>query len=195
MQSLRRALISRRDSKVNTEHCPRHYGQPHPIYVEHIRPRRSIDESYDGLPTLPPYSPPSDPDLLQTEAPPPAYCAVDDTPQVPSVVVPSARTRRQSRVDPQPLLDQTVRRIRESMKNQKAWRTHNNGQRSFFWALRCGDTDADILQENLDYIRSRVLLGGAWRVEKFCMLFKGQRLVDLWCRPVQSRVFSFSDLV
>ena len=26
-----------------------------------------------------------------------------------------------------------------------------------------------------------------WRVEKFCVIFRGQKLGDLWCRPVQYR--------
>ena len=191
MQSLRRVLIPRRDNKSNIENCPRHFGQPRTVYVERIRPRVSTDENYDAFPSLPPYSPPADPNFNRPPSPAPSYCTVDNRTPPPRrtfVAPPSARTRKQAQLDPQIIVDKLIRRIRESMRNPKSWRTLSNGQQCFFWALRCEPGAADIFAENLDQIRNRVVLDDDWRGEKFCMMFKGQKLVDLWCRPIEAKV-------
>lgn len=90
----------------------------------------------------------------------------------------------------QQLIDELIIRLRENLKNPNSWRAHKDGKRSFFWALKCSEGTADILCENLDEIRDRVLVNQDWRVEKFCLVFKGQKLEDLWCRPVITEVFA-----
>jgi hypothetical protein len=87
------------------------------------------------------------------------------------------------------LIDELIIRLRENLKNPKSWRANKEGKKSFFWALKCSDGTADIVCENMDEIRDRVLVNQVWRVEKFCLIFKGQKLEDLWCRPVMTEVF------
>jgi hypothetical protein len=193
MQSLRRlALIPRRDNSSNTDHCPRHFGQPRVVNVERIRPHRCADEFYNEDPPLPPYTPSTDPYFNRPPSPAPSYCTVDVRDYQPlrraQAAPPSPRSRKQQYIEPQPLVDQLVRRISESLKKPMAWRTLSNGEKCFFWALRCDAGAADIISQNLEQIRNRVLLSPDMRVEKFCMLFKGQKLVDLWCRPIQTKV-------
>lgn len=196
MQALRRAraLIPRGDNKSNIEHCPRHFGQPRTVCVERIRPRCNSIDVYSENSPPPPYTPSTNPFFNQAFPPPPSYSTVDhrtSQPMRPYAAPPSARTREQPQINSQTTIDQIVRRIRESMRNPNSWRAVGDGQQCFFWALRCEPGAADILDENMDQIKNRVLLGADWRVEKFCIMFKGQKLVDLWCRPVQTTVFFF----
>jgi hypothetical protein len=198
MLSLRRfPLISRRDNNSNTDYCPRHFGQPRVVTIERIRPRRCAEEFCNEDPPLPPYTPSTDPYFNQPPSPPPSYSTVDVSDYQPlrrtQAAPPSPRSRKQRIFESQIIVDQLARRISESLKKPNAWRTLSNGEKCFFWALRCDAGAADIISENLDLIRNRVLLSPDWRVEKFCMLFKGQKLVDLWCRPIQTKVPSFSN--
>lgn len=195
MQSLRRlALISRRDNSSNTDYCPRHFGQPRVVTVESIHPRPCSEEFYNEDPPLPPYTPSTDPYFNRPPSPAPSYCTVDVRDSQPlrraQAAPPSPRSRKQQ-IESQTVVDQLVRRIDESLKKPNAWRTLSNGEKCFFWALRCDARAADIINENIDQIRNRVRLSPDWRVEKFCMLFKGQKLVDLWCRPIQTKVAYF----
>jgi hypothetical protein len=91
----------------------------------------------------------------------------------------------------QQLIDELVIRLRENLKNPNSWRLNKVGKRSFFWALKCSEGTADILSENMDEIKDRVLVDRDWTVEKFCLIFKGQKLEDLWCRPVVTEVTIF----
>ena len=91
-------------------------------------------------------------------------------------------------VDPQSVVDELVNRVRESLKNPKSWRQLGNGEKSFFWALRCVPGTADIINDNVNKIRNRIMGTHDWRVEKFCIIFRGQKLGDLWCRPIQTEV-------
>jgi hypothetical protein len=122
--------------------------------------------------------------------PPPSYYSLDEpvtrpvrtTPMFPS-------TQRRSQEAEQRIVDELVHRLRDIIKNPNTWRVHANGHLTFFWALRCYPGTADILYEHAQEIRDRIVGSPNLVVEKFCFVFKGQRLVDLWCRPIQEEVF------
>jgi hypothetical protein len=86
-------------------------------------------------------------------------------------------------------IDEFVNRLRESLKNPKSWRLHNNGQKSFFWALRCIPGTAELLNDNIQEIKDRAVTVNDWQIKIFCFIFKGQKLLDLWCRPILTEVF------
>lgn len=126
-------------------------------------------------------------------SPPPTYYSLDDpvtrpvrTPRMNIVINRSSQSNE--RLREQETVDELVHRLRDIIKNPATWRTHENGEKSFFWALRCAPGTADILHENIQEIQDRILGSPDFRVEKFCFIFKGQRLVDLWCRPIQQGV-------
>jgi hypothetical protein len=131
--------------------------------------------------------------------PAPAYSAIVDsepppytpaTVQSPTVRIVSQRPERRT------VVDDLLRRLGNVLQNRGAWRELGNGEKAFFWALRCEPGTADILYEHTTEIRDRILResGQDFRIEKFCFMFRGQRLVDLWCRPIQTDVPSIGKL-
>lgn len=87
-------------------------------------------------------------------------------------------------------VEEIINRLRESLMNPKSWRLHNKGSKSFFWAHRCVPEVADMLGDNVNEIKDRILRAQEWRVEKFCVLFKRKKLEDLWCHPIHIEVSS-----
>jgi len=147
---------------------------------------------------LPPYSPPSRiPTQFVLNAPPsPAYdVAVGETP--PTSPLSRMVCFTEPRVDNSPsrneVIDEIVTRLRENLKNPRQWRPAHNGETSFFWALRCNAGTADVILEQLEHIKDKVVLSDDWRVEKFTLIFKGQRLRDLLCRPIQTTKYSHTE--
>jgi len=96
-------------------------------------------------------------------------------------------------IDAQVTVDELVNRVRDSLYNPKSWRLQNDGRRSFFWALCCVPGTADILHDRIQEMREKVFGKRDWRVEKFCFIFKGQKLGDLWCRPIDSAKYGMPD--
>ena len=147
-----------------------------------------------NLPLSPPLNLPLNLSFNRPPSPAPTYYTVDEretTPtQIikphPNVIAPSTQ------INPQPIIDEIVNRLHESIKNPKSWRLHSNGKKSFFWALRCAPGTVDILNENVNEIRRRIMGTRDWKVEKFCLLYRGQKLGDLWCRPIRTDVMSVS---
>lgn len=135
---------------------------------------------------LPPYSLYADL-ANRSPSPAPSYYTVDE-PCSPTFRPIFPETRNEIAVHTQAAIDEMVNRLRESLKNSKAWRHHKNGERSFFWALPCAPGTADLLYKYVAEIRDRVLNTQDWRIEKFCFIFKGQKLGDFFCRPVHEDV-------
>jgi hypothetical protein len=152
----------------------------------------------DAATVLPPYSPCARQTTAEFTAmqPPPSYfstCerhAPTDLLPPPYPTSPSIVDRRSKLEERRRMIDDHVRRIRSVVENPAAWRDQGNGEKTFFWALRCPAGTADVLYAHTTEIRDRVLRGGDLRVEKFCFMFRGQKLVNLWCRPIQSEVSS-----
>lgn len=154
--------------------------------------------SEDDLEDLPPYSPRATlPTPFALNTPPsPAYdVAVSGTP--PTSPLPMMTRFTQPRPDNAPtrneVIDEIVTRLRENLKNPKQWRPSPAGETCFFWALRCNAGTADVILEQLEHIKDKVVLSDDWRVEKFTLIFKGQKLRDLLCRPVQSAKYSHTE--
>ena len=180
MNSSRRGLFSRLGFRHNRDPSPA---------VERFDLRTSAKEDYSPRISivLPPYSRYEDP-INRPPSPAPTYCTVDE-PRSPTFRPIFPETRNEMDIDAQIAIDKIVNRLRESLKNSKAWRRHRNGERSFFWALRCAPGTADLLQDHMAEIRDRVLITRDWRIEKFCFIFKGQKLGDLFCSPIQTEVY------
>lgn len=175
-----------------------------PTVVERFDLRISIDNDDDDdaasiCTVLPAYSPRSNRPqpifpqqfLYRPPSPTPTYYSVDEREPLPVETTahhhPNVVDSR-TEVDERPVIDELVTRLHESLKNPKSWRALGNGEKSFFWALRCAPGTADILNDNINEIRHRIMGAHDWRVEKFCVLFRGQRLGDLWCRPIHTEV-------
>lgn len=90
------------------------------------------------------------------------------------------------------VVDEIVTRLQENLKNRKKWRPSHTGEMSFFWALRCNAETADVILEQLEHIKDQVAQSD-WHVEKFTLIFKGQRLGDLLCRPIQTRKYNHTE--
>ena len=136
---------------------------------------------------LPPYSPRSNLHYLRPSSPTPTYHSVDvSDSSSPTDDTPSQQPRLRSE---QAIIDECVTRISESIVNPRAWRRLGGGTYSYFWALRCAPGTADILSENIDEIRNRILGSSECTVAQFRVILKGQKLVELWCRPAHSKVF------
>src|SRR5579859_735709 len=71
-----------------------------------------------------------------------------------------------TKVNPKPVIAKFILRLQEVLKSPKAWRVHNNGEKSFFWALRCAAGTADILNDHIAEIKSATV-DSNWTVEKF----------------------------
>jgi hypothetical protein len=173
-----------------------------PPVVERFNVRISIDNDDDddaaSIHTiLPAYSPRSNRPLPQQflyrpPSPTPTYYSVDERETPPLETITHHHHPDNdypiNQIDPQSVVDGLINRLRESLKNPKSWRVLRNGEKSFFWALRCAPGTADILNDNLGAIRSKIIEAHDWRVEKFCVIFRGQKLGDLWCRPIHTEV-------
>jgi hypothetical protein len=161
---------------------------PHNLPPLIIRSRIDIERDNEDLDEgfLPPYTPREDP-IVRSPSPSPTYYTIDprdsDDEFPNNAMTPpcAGLSRREQQV----LIDQLVRRIRTSLKNQKSWRLLSAGDKSFFWAIKCEPGTADFLSYHICNIKERVFGGRDWHVEKFVVLFQGQRLRDLYCRPVQ----------
>ena len=174
-----------------------------PPAIERFNVRISIDDDDDDAASirtvLPAYSPRSyrpqpmlpQPLLYRPPSPTPTYYTVDEreppltetiTHRHPNVDHPITE------VDPRSIIDDLVNRLHESLKNSKSWRVLGNGEKSFFWALRCVPGTADIINDNVNEIRNRIMGTHDWMVEKFCIIYRGQKLGDLWCRPIHTEV-------
>jgi len=123
-------------------------------------------------------------------SPPPSYYSLHDAVTRPVHTPPMRNNPTLNRRSAEhQIVDELVHRLRDIIKNPATWRAHENGQRSFFWALRCVPGTADVLYENTQEIKDRILGSSDFQVERFSFIFKGQRLVDLWCRPIQNDVY------
>jgi hypothetical protein len=91
------------------------------------------------------------------------------------------------KINPVPVVDKFIARLQETVTNPNTWRVQNNGEKSFFWALRCAPGTADILNDNIAEIKNAAVESN-WRIEKFCVIFQGQTLGDLLCRPIHTEV-------
>jgi hypothetical protein len=176
-----------------------------PPVVERFDLRISIDNYVDDddaasiRTLLPAYSPRSNRPqpmlpqqfLCRPPSPTPTYYSVDE----PETPPPEMTTHHHpndvnhiTEVDPLSIVDDIVNRLQESLKNPRSWRVLGNGEKSFFWALRCAPGTADILNSNISEIRSRIMGTQDWRMQKCCVIFRGQKLGDLWCRPIHTQV-------
>lgn len=130
--------------------------------------------------------------LYRPPSPTPTYYSVDEHEIPPAETTITHRHPNNvnpiAQVDPLSVIDEIVNRIHQSFKNPQSWRSLGNGEKSFFWALRCTPGTGNILNDNINEIRNRIMGAHDWKVEKFCVIFKGQRLGDLWCRPVHTEV-------
>jgi hypothetical protein len=142
---------------------------------------------------LPPYSPRSNLHYIRPSSPTPTYYSVDeserssatdDTPSQPSLLRPYSQV----------VIEECVTRISESLRNPRAWRRLGGRESSYFWALRLRPGTADILDEHIDEIRNRIFGTRDCNVAQFGIIFKGHKLVELWCRPVHSRVAFFQEV-
>ena len=152
----------------------------------HIR-EDDNDDTASVHTVLPAYSPRSNLRYIRPASPTPTYYSVndseppsptDDTPSQPTLLRPSSQI----------VIDECVTRISESLKNPRAWRQLGGGESSYFWALRLPAGTADILDEHINEIRNRIFGACDCNVAQFGIIFKGHKLVELWCRPVHSRV-------
>lgn len=154
-----------------------------PVVVDRFDVRISTDDDAASVRTLlPAYSRNTDASN-RPPSPTPTYYTIDEQ-QSQS----SGPSSSKAKSNPQPTIDEFVTRVSSSLNNPKAWRLHNNGERSFFWALRCIPGTADVLHEHVEQIRDELVGGHDWKVEKFCFIFRAQKFVDLWCRPIDIQV-------
>jgi hypothetical protein len=189
MSSLRRGLLSRfsnRDSNSRSRDLP----PP----VDRFDLRINGDDSASIRTVLPAYSRNSSIDPNRPPSPAPTYYTVDErqstirsSSTTPTSTSPTPNGKPAGPVE-QSAIDELVKRLRQSLNNPKSWRLNHDGRKSFFWALRCAPGTADLLHDNIDEIKARVFEKCHWQVEKFCFIFKGQKLVDLWCRPIDTQV-------
>ena len=132
-----------------------------PQVVERFDLRISIDNYVDDdaasiRTVLPAYSPRSNRPqpmlpqqfLYRPPSPTPTYYTVDEPETPPAETITHHHPNDVNpitQVDPLSVIDDIVNRLRESLKNPKSWRVLGNGEKSFFWALRCAPGTADIL--------------------------------------------------
>ena len=179
MQSRRRTFFSRL-SRNNTQNQPvRIQAIPSsPTSYSRISRFQEDDDARSVHSILPAYS--RHPDYLPVRptSPAPTYYSVGE-PLTP-LESPSTPSFSPSEI----ALDEIITRLHDSLKNPQAWRHRHNGS-SFFWALRCPPGTADVLSQHVPEIRARTVgLVKEWKVQKFCVIFRGQRLLDLWCKPI-----------
>jgi hypothetical protein len=193
--SNRRTFLSR----IGINRVPRYDEFPAPYSppyspTESFTLRVSLDDDAGNLDSeLPPYTPrscrPAQFPLNRPPSPAPSYhSAVGETPPTSPLPMMTRFTDRQVANTPTAaeVVDEIITRLRENLKNPDQWRRVRTGELSFFWALRCNAGTADVILDQLEDIKNKVLDLGNWRVEKFCLIFKGQKLGDLLCRPIQS---------
>ena len=159
--------------------------------VDHFNSLHYTDNEGDDTASvhtiLPPYSPRSNLHYIRPSSPTPTYHSVDesDNPSAMDDTPSQFATRlRPSQI----VIDECVARVSESLKNPRAWRRLGGGESRFFWALRCAPGTADILKEHIEEIRNKIFGACDCNVAQFSVILKGHKLVELWCRPVHSRV-------
>lgn len=174
MTSLRRALYKRLATAAPAPRCTGGRVERDPFE----------EEAANALPS---YSQVTE----RPRTPPPSYYSLSDPVTRPVHTPPmfSSAMLRRSVSNEQQIVDELVHRLRDIIKNPASWRSQENGQKTFFWALRCVPGTADVLFENAQEIKDRIVGSPNYQVEKFCFVFKGQKLVDLWCKPIQQEVF------
>ena len=124
---------------------------------------------------------------IRPASPTPTYYSVDDSePPSPTDDTPSQPTLL--RPSSQIVIDECVTRISESLRNPRALRRLGGGESGYFWALCLPAGTADILDEHINEIRNRIFGACDCNLARFGIIFKGHKLVELWCRPVHSRV-------
>lgn len=162
-----------------------------PESVDRFDQRTEEDDDVDSIRTyLPPYSPRADEPFNRPPSPAPTYNTVDIQDTSPTEITtrqPPGPTHN-ALPKPQAAIDNIVNRLKESLKNPKAWRLRSDGKMRFFWALRCPAGTARLLEDYIEEIKSRVLGTNEWKVEQFCFIYKGQQLGMLWCRPIRPEV-------
>lgn len=194
-RSNRRSFLSR----IGVNRIPRYDEFPaldSPPYspTESFTLRLSVNDDAASIHSvLPPYSPrscrPTQFPLNRPPSPAPSYhSVVGETP--PTSPLPMMTRFTDPEVPNAPssteVVDELITRLRETLKNPNQWRRVDTGEQSFFWALRCNPGTTDVILEQMERIKDKVVDSENWRIEKFCLLFKGQKLGDLLCRPIQT---------
>ena len=195
IRSNRRTFLSR----IGINRVPRYDEFPAPYSppyspTESFTLRLSVDDDTESIHSvLPPYSPrscrPAQFPLNRPPSPAPSYhSVVGETPPTSPLPMMTRFTDPQTQPTPSAseVVDEIITRLRANLKNPKQWRRVHTGESSFFWALRCNAGTADVILDDLEHIKDKVLDLENWRVEKFCLIFKGQKLGDLLCRPIQT---------
>jgi hypothetical protein len=181
MSSLRRGILARfSGTPSNTR------NRPLPATVERFDLGLQDDDTSSIRTVLPPYSRNSH----HTERPPspaPTYATIDDPASPETAAETRTSQHEKGNMNPTPVINEFVVRLQDALKNPKSWRVQNNGDRVFFWALRCSPGTADVLNDHMTSIRNAAVKD-SWKVEKFCVIFQGQKLGDLMCRPIQTQV-------
>jgi hypothetical protein len=180
--SLRRGFFSRLGVHASSAR-----SRDLPTTIDSMNRMSLADDDASSIRTVLPAYPYGAEPQNRPPSPAPTYNTIDQ-PRLAHPVHPADPPKVDTRVRTQAAVEELVIRIRESFQNPKSWRLHNDGRKSFFWALRCVPGTADILHDSIHEIRERVVGKGNWRVEKFCFIFRGQKLVDLWCRPIDPAV-------
>lgn len=179
MSSLRRGILARFSGTPSNAR-----NRPLPATVERFDLGLQDDDSSSIRTVLPPYSHRAH-RSERPASPAPTYVTFEE-PAYPETAT-DTRTSQHEKGDPTLVINEFVVRLQEALKNPKNWRVQNNGERSFFWALRCAAGTADVLSDNITQIK-RAAIEGSWKIEKFCAIFQGQKLGDLMCRPIQTQV-------
>lgn len=180
MSSLRRGILARFSGTPSNAR-----NRTLPPTVDRFDVRLQEDDNASIRTVLPAYSRNS----VQSGRPPspaPTYVTVDESAGSANSNEGVSQSET-GKVNPSRVIDQFIVRLQEVLKSPKTWRVHNNGERSFFWALRCAPGAADILNDNIEEIKSATV-DSNWRVEKFCVIFQGQTLGNLLCRPIHTEV-------
>ncbi len=181
MSSLRRGILARFSGTPSNAR-----NRPLPATVERFDLGLQDDDSSSIRTILPPYSHQAH-HSGRPASPAPTYVTFEEPAYPAAETATDTRTSQHEKVDPTLVIDEFVVRLRAALKNPKNWRVQNNGERSFFWALRCAAGTADVLSDNTTQIKSAAIEDG-WKIEKCCAIFQGQKLGDLMCRPIQTQV-------
>lgn len=181
MSSLRRGILARFSSAPSNAQ-----NRPLPAIVDRFDLRLQDDDTSSIRTVLPPYSRNSY-HSDRPASPAPTYVTVEEPAHPETAADTRTSQREKGDMNPRPVIDEFIVRLQEALKNPNSWRVQNNGERSFFWALRCAPSTADVLNDNLTEIKSAAV-EGSWKIEKFCVIFQGQKLGDLMCRPIQTQV-------
>jgi hypothetical protein len=182
MSSLRRGILARFGGNSSN---PRNRTLPTTVGRFDMRLHDQDDDSASIRTVLPPYSRNSS----QTERPPspaPSYMTVEGC-AAPESMTSHSLPPGTDKPNPRAVTDNFILRLQETVRNPRTWRIQNNGDQSFFWALRCAPGTADILNDHLSEIKSAAV-ESSWRIEKFSVVFEGQTLGDLLCRPIHTEV-------